>query len=43
MQNKPLKKTRIIATIGPATSGEKMLEKLFTSGVNVVRLNFFTW
>jgi len=34
------KKTKIVATIGPATSSEEMLEKLFIAGVNVVRLNF---
>jgi len=34
------KKTRIIATIGPASSNELVLTKLIRSGVNVVRLNF---
>lgn len=35
-----MKKTKIVATIGPATSSEEMLEKIFTEGVNVIRLNF---
>jgi len=34
------KKTKIVATVGPATSSEEMLEKLFVAGVNMVRLNF---
>ncbi len=35
-----MKKTKIIATIGPASSSEAVLTKLIKSGVNVVRLNF---
>lgn len=34
------KKTKIVATIGPATESSEMLEKLFKQGVNVIRLNF---
>ncbi len=34
------KKTKIVATLGPATSTPEMLEKLFLNGVNIVRLNF---
>jgi len=37
---KILKKTKIVATIGPATSTQPMLEKMLRSGVNVARLNF---
>ena len=35
-----IKKTKIVATIGPATSSKEMLEKLLKAGLNVVRLNF---
>jgi pyruvate kinase len=34
------KKTKIVATIGPATESEEMLSKLFFAGLDVVRLNF---
>ncbi len=34
------KQTKIVATIGPVTESEEMLEKLFRAGVNVVRMNF---
>ena len=33
------RKTKIICTIGPATSSFEMLEKLYFAGMNVVRLN----
>lgn len=35
-----IKKTKIVATIGPATSSVEMLSKLLKEGMNVVRLNF---
>jgi len=34
------KKTKIIATIGPASRSQKVIEELLTNGVNVFRLNF---
>jgi pyruvate kinase len=34
------KRTKIIATVGPATGSEEMLEKLYQNGVNVIRFNF---
>lgn len=34
------KKTKIVATIGPASSSKDILEKLIREGVNVVRINF---
>jgi pyruvate kinase len=33
-------KTKIVATIGPATESPQMLEKLIRAGLNVARLNF---
>jgi pyruvate kinase len=40
-----MRRTKIIATLGPATDGTEKLEKLFLAGVDVVRLNFShgTW
>lgn len=38
-QKKP-RRTKIVATLGPATDDPAVLEGLFRAGVNVVRLNF---
>ena len=35
-----LRRTKIVATLGPATDDPKVLDKLFEAGVDVVRLNF---
>ena len=32
--------TKIVATLGPATSDPEVLERLIRAGVDVVRLNF---
>ncbi|KAK4700662.1 pyruvate kinase, partial [Phenoliferia sp. Uapishka_3] len=40
LNGKFLRKTSIIATIGPKTNSVEMITKLRTAGVNVVRMNF---
>src|ERR1035437_6089874 len=35
-----MKKTKIVVTVGPATSSVEMLEKLLQVGANIFRLNF---
>lgn len=35
-----MKKTKIVCTLGPASSSEEVLEKMLLSGMNVARLNF---
>ncbi len=35
-----MRKTKIVATIGPMTDSEEMIEKLINTGVNVFRFNF---
>jgi len=36
----PINKTKIVATIGPASDSPEVLEQLLLAGMNVVRLNF---
>ena len=36
----PLRRTKIVATLGPATDDTDVLERLVLAGVNTVRLNF---
>ena len=36
----PRRATKIVATLGPASSAPEMLEAMIRAGVNVVRLNF---
>jgi len=38
--NLPSHKTKIVATIGPASDSPEMLERLIRAGLNVARLNF---
>jgi len=36
----PLHKTKIVATIGPASESTKVMEDMMRAGMNVARLNF---
>ena len=36
----PGHKTKIVATIGPASESREMLERLINAGMNIARLNF---
>jgi len=35
-----MRRTKIIATLGPASGGEEVLRRLFQAGIDVVRINF---
>ncbi|PZP53454.1 MAG: pyruvate kinase, partial [Azospira oryzae] len=35
-----LRRTKIVATLGPASSDSKVLERMIDAGVDVVRMNF---
>lgn len=37
---KPIRKTKIICTLGPASDTQEMIEKLAVAGMNICRLNF---
>ncbi len=39
-KNKNMKKTKIVATIGPASSDKNILRQMFLEGLDVCRLNF---
>jgi pyruvate kinase len=40
MHDLPLKKTKIVCTIGPASQPQAMLEEMIRSGMNIARINF---
>src|SRR5438034_11745023 len=40
MNQLPLHKTKIVATIGPASESPAILEQMIRAGMNVARLNF---
>jgi pyruvate kinase len=35
-----MRRTKILATLGPASNSEEMIYRLLTSGVDALRLNF---
>ena len=40
LRTMPIHATKIVATLGPASSSLEMIVAMITAGVNVVRLNF---
>lgn len=38
--NKTLKKTKIIATLGPSTSTKEIMKEMVLAGTNIFRINF---
>ncbi|MCX6265789.1 MAG: pyruvate kinase, partial [Bacteroidetes bacterium] len=40
MQQTPFRRTKIVATIGPASSSPEMIRQLIEAGLDVARLNF---
>ncbi|MGZ8266855.1 MAG: pyruvate kinase, partial [Burkholderiales bacterium] len=34
------RRTKIVATLGPASSDEKTLERMIQAGLDIVRMNF---
>jgi pyruvate kinase len=40
LENKKMKKTKIVATLGPASMNKEVLREMIQSGLNVCRLNF---
>ena len=40
MNLQSLKKTKVICTVGPASSSEEVLTQMVKAGMNVMRLNF---
>jgi Pyruvate kinase len=42
MLNLPEIKTKIVCTIGPASSDEETIKKMIQNGMNIARLTFLT-
>lgn len=39
-EQEPMRRTKIVATIGPASDSPEVIERLLTAGMDVARLNF---
>lgn len=39
-ENRKMRKTKIVCTVGPATDNDEIMRELFLSGMNVARFNF---